>query len=307
MRTFNVLMTLIKRELQENKLGLIYAPWIVSLILGMIIVLVYFGVADIQTNNFNFSISTYDNPDAVEWMRAATVDQKTSVMRTGLLILGLPVVAVMFFGIASYSLGTCYEERKDKSITFWRSLPVSDGLTIFSKVLVACFVAPLIVLPAIITLHLVSLISASIFFQSSDIVSFGWVWNAYSFTDWFRIIFSLWTQAIWCLPIIAWLMLSGSYAKKPIVAAILPIVALVVIERVVSSSGLFFATLLERLRPWSLSSTFPNKTEELRVVDISEAQLLISSGEFWYGILLGIVLLAATVYVRNRSQFSSVE
>ena len=55
MRTFNVLMTLIKRELQENKLGLIYAPWIVSLILGMVIVLVYFGVADIQTNNFNFS------------------------------------------------------------------------------------------------------------------------------------------------------------------------------------------------------------------------------------------------------------
>ena len=156
-------------------------------------------------------------------------------------------------------------------------------------------------------LHFISLISASFFFQSSDIVSFGWVWSSYSFTDWFRIIVSLWTQAIWCLPIIAWLMLSGSYAKKPIVAAILPIVALVVIERVVSSSGVIFATLLERLRPWSHASMFTNKTEELRVVDISEVQNLISSGEFWYGILLSIILLAATVYVRNRSQFSSVE
>ena len=172
---------------------------------------------------------------------------------------------------------------------------------------VACFVAPLIVLPALIVLHLVALLSASFFLMSSDIVSFGWVWDGSSIIDWLRVIVSLWTQAIWLLPIISWLMLSGSYAKKPIVAAILPVVALVVLERVVSSSGVLFSILKDRFGPWSLSSSFPNKTEELRVVDISDVQLLITTGEFWYGILLSIVLLAATVYVRNRSQFSSIQ
>lgn len=307
MRRFDVLKALVTRELLENRLGLIYAPWIVSIIVGVVIVLVYFGLADISTPNFIFSTSVYENPEAVEWMRTATTEQKHSAMKAGLLILGLPVVLVMLFGIASYSLGTFYEERKDRSITFWRSLPVSDGLTIFSKVFVACFVTPLIVLPALIVLHLVALFSASYFFMSSGIVSFGWVWDAFSITDWFRIIFSLWMQAIWFLPIISWLMLSGSYAKKPIVAAILPVVALVVLERVVSSSGVLFSILKDRLGPWSLSSSFPNKTEELRVVDISDVLLLITTGEFWYGILLSIVLLAATVYVRNRSQFSSIQ
>jgi len=307
MRRFDVLKALVKRELLENRLGLIYAPWIVSFILCVVIVLVYSGLADISTPNFTFSTSIFDNPETVEWMRVATAEQIHAVTRTALLILGTPVVLVMFFGIVSYSLGTFYEERKDKSITFWRSLPVSDGLTILSKVFVACFVTPLIVLPALIVLHLVALLSASFFLMSSDIVSFGWVWDGSSIIDWFRVIVSLWTQAIWLLPIISWLMLSGSYAKKPIVAAILPVVALVVLERVVSSSGVLFSILKDRFGPWSLSSSFPNKTEELRVVDISDVQLLITTGEFWYGILLSIVLLAATVYVRNRSQFSSIQ
>lgn len=307
MRRFDVLKALVKRELLENRLGLIYAPWIVSFILCVVIVLVYSGLADISTPNFTFSTSIFDNPETVEWMRVATAEQIHAVTRTALLILGTPVVLVMFFGIVSYSLGTFYEERKDKSITFWRSLPVSDGLTILSKVFVACFVTPLIVLPALIVLHLVALLSASFFLMSSDIVSFGWVWDGSSIIDWLRVIVSLWTQAIWLLPIISWLMLSGSYAKKPIVAAILPVVALVVLERVVSSSGVLFSILKDRFGPWSLSSSFPNKTEELRVVDISDVQLLITTGEFWYGILLSIVLLAATVYVRNRSQFSSIQ
>jgi|TARA_B110000438_G_scaffold246516_1_gene248138 ABC-2 type transport system permease protein len=307
MRRFDVLKALVRRELLENRLGLIYAPWIVSFILCVVIVLVYSGLADISTPNFTFSTSIFDNPETVEWMRVATAEQIHAVTRTALLILGTPVVLVMFFGIVSYSLGTFYEERKDKSITFWRSLPVSDGLTILSKVFVACFVTPLIVLPALIVLHLVALLSASFFLMSSDIVSFGWVWDGSSIIDWLRVIVSLWTQAIWLLPIISWLMLSGSYAKKPIVAAILPVVALVVLERVVSSSGVLFSILKDRFGPWSLSSSFPNKTEELRVVDISDVQLLITTGEFWYGILLSIVLLAATVYVRNRSQFSSIQ
>ncbi len=109
----NVLIALVKRELQEHKVGLIYAPFIVATILSLVIVLVYFGVADIKTNEFNFSTSVYENGEAVEWMRAATVDQKERVIRSGLIVLGFPVAFVMIFAVLSYSLGTFFEERKD--------------------------------------------------------------------------------------------------------------------------------------------------------------------------------------------------
>jgi len=103
-----VLFTLVKRELQEHKVGLIYAPFIVAMILSLVIVLVYFGVTDIKTNDFNFSTSIYENGEAVEWMRAATVEQKMTVIRSGLVVLGFPVAFVMIFAVLSYSLGTFF-------------------------------------------------------------------------------------------------------------------------------------------------------------------------------------------------------
>ena len=303
----NVLIALVKRELQEHKVGLIYAPFIVATILSLVIVLVYFGVADIKTNEFNFSTSVYENGEAVEWMRAATVDQKERVIRSGLIVLGFPVAFVMIFAVLSYSLGTFFEERKDKSIIFWRSLPISDLETVLSKVFVVVFIAPLIILPALIFLHMVSLLSASIFFAVSDIVPFTWIWNAYSITDWFRIIFSLWMQLLWSLPILAWLMLAGAYSRKPIVAAILPLVGIIAIERVVFGSAVFLATAIERIQPWSLMSSFPKQYEELRVVEIADIPLLLATQEFWYGMLISILLIGAIVYIRSRSEYSSVE
>jgi len=302
-----VLITLVKRELQEHKVGLIYAPFIVATILSLVIVLVYFGVADIKTNEFNFSTSVYENGEAVEWMRVATVDQKERVIRSGLIVLGFPVAFVMIFAVLSYSLGTFFEERKDKSIIFWRSLPISDLETVLSKVFVVVFIAPLIILPALIFLQMVALLSASIFFAVSDIVPFTWIWNAYSFTDWFRIIFSLWTQLLWSLPILAWLMLAGAYSRKPIVAAILPLVGIIAIERVLFGSAVFLATAIERIQPWSLMSSFPKQYEELRVVEIADIPLLLATQEFWYGMLISVLLIGAIVYIRSRSEYSSVE
>ena len=302
-----LLMTLIKRELQEYKVGLVYAPFIVAFILSLVIVLVYFGVADIKTNEFNFSTSVYENGEAVEWMRAATVDQKVAVIRSGLVVLGFPIAFVMIFAVLSYSLGTFFEERKDKSIIFWRSLPISDLKTVLSKVFIVVFVAPLIILPALIFLHVAALLTASIYFAVADIVPFTWIWNAYSIVDWFRIIFSLWMQLLWSLPILAWLMLAGAYSRKPIVAAILPLVGLIALERVVFGSALFLATALERIRPWSLMSSFPKKYEELRVVEIADIPLLLATQEFWYGILISVLLIGAIVYIRSRGEYSSVE
>jgi ABC-2 type transport system permease protein len=302
-----VLITLVKRELQEHKVGLIYAPFIVATILSLVIVLVYFGVADIKTKEFNFSTSVYENGEAVEWMRAATVDQKERVIRSGLIVLGFPVAFVMIFAVLSYSLGTFFEERKDKSIIFWRSLPISDLETVLSKVFVVVFIAPLIILPALIFLQMVALLSASIFFAVSDIVPFTWIWNAYSFTDWFRIIFSLWTQLLWSLPILAWLMLAGAYSRKPIVAAILPLVGIIALERVLFGSAVFLATAIERIQPWSLMSSFPKQYEELRVVEIADIPLLLATQEFWYGMLISVLLIGAIVYIRSRSEYSSVE
>lgn len=300
----NRLLTLVKREIQEYKYGLVYAPWIVGIILCSIVVLVCLGLAEVKTSQFTFTSLIYADPDVVAFMKTIDSNTKLEIIRKGLIVLGLPMLVVMSFAIASYSLSTFYDERKDKSIIFWRSLPVSDANIIFSKILVAVIIAPLIVLPALVALHLFSLLAVSIFFYFSNIVSFGWVWEAYSFTDWTKVILSLWVQGLWSLPVIAWLMFAGTLFKKPIIGAILPLVSIVVLERVALSTNLFYSNLMDRLRPWP---NMVSSSEEVRFIKLPEIADLFLTNIFWYGILFSIILCVAINFVRSRSEFSSVE
>jgi len=301
----NTLVTLIRRELQEHKVGFIYAPFIVTCVLSLVVISVYFGLTDIQTANFNFTTEIYENEQALEWMATADSKQITSVIRSALVYLGVPILITVAFAVLAFSLSTFADERKDRTLIFWRSLPVSDLTTVMSKILLVTLIVPLIVLPNIILLHLISLLSASIFFATNDIVPFSWVWNAFPFTDWFRIIFILWTQSLWSLPIVAWLMLAGAFAKRPIMGALVPLVVIVVLEGIILKTNYIFAFIEDRLGFWT--SGLPEQNEDIRVVDVSDIYLMFSTQDFWIGMALSTLLIGGIVYFRSRNNDYSSE
>jgi ABC-2 type transport system permease protein len=297
---------MIRREIQEHKLAFIYAPFIVALVLCLVIISVYLGLTDIQTTTFNFSTELYDEEFQEDMLRA-TPESKTAVIRAGLTVLGLPILLTVGFGLLAYSLSTFADERKDRSLIFWRSLPVSDLTTVMSKLIFVVIIIPLLVVPNLFLLQLISLLSVSIYFVSNDIVSFGYVWTSYFISDWFRIIFSLWAQALWTLPILLWLMLAGTYFKKPVIGAIVPLVALVVLEGIIFKANNIQEFIENRLGFWSRSDSFPIEYAEARVVDISDIYLLLTTQAFWIGILASVVLIAGIVYTRSTNNDYTVE
>ena len=301
-----ILFTMIRREIQEHKLAFIYAPFIVALVLCLVIISVYLGLTDIQTTTFNFSTDLYDE-EFQEDMLQATPESKTAVIRAGLTVLGLPILLTVGFGLLAYSLSTFADERKDRSLIFWRSLPVSDLTTVMSKLIFVVIVIPLLVVPNLFLLQLISLLSVSIYFVSNDIVSFGYVWTSYFISDWFRIIFSLWAQALWSLPILLWLMLAGTYFKKPVIGAIVPLVALVVLEGIIFKANNIQEFIENRLGFWSRSDSFPIEYAEARVVDISDIYLLLTTQAFWIGIFASVILVAGIVYTRSTNNDYTVE
>ena len=301
-----ILFTMIRREIQEHKLAFIYAPFIVALVLCLVIISVYLGLTDIQTTTFNFSTDLYDE-EFQEDMLQATPESKTAVIRAGLTVLGLPILLTVGFGLLAYSLSTFADERKDRSLIFWRSLPVSDLTTVMSKLIFVVIVIPLLVVPNLFLLQLISLLSVSVYFVTNDIVSFGYVWTSYFISDWFRIIFSLWAQALWSLPILLWLMLAGTYFKKPVIGAIVPLVALVVLEGIIFKANNIQEFIENRLGFWSRSDSFPIEYAETRVVDISDIYLLLTTQAFWIGILASVVLVAGIVYTRSTNNDYTVE
>jgi len=303
----NALKAVIRRELQEHKWGFVYLPWIVGAFMSLVVVMVYLGLTEVNTENFKFSTDVFSDSEVVQSMKEATFEQRRAAIKAGLLVLGFPLVIALGFAVLAYSLSTFFDERKDKSIIFWRSLPVSDSFTVLSKLIVALVVAPLLVIPALLFLHLVSVTAGSIYFAVSDIVPFAWAWQAYPWLDWIRVIFSLWIQSLWTLPIITWIMLAGAYSRKPVIAAILPPVVVVLVEGVSLSSSVFLDSLFERVQPWSRASSFPKEYESLGVAELSDIPLLFSMTEFWIGILISSVFIYLTIYFRSKSDYASVE
>ena len=301
-----VLKAMIVREIQEHKVAFVYAPFFVSIILCFVIASVYFGGTNIQTEQFNFSTEYYDE-EIRQAMQSVSSVSRIDIVRTGLLVLGFPILLTVGFGLLAYSLSTFADERKDRSLIFWRSLPVSDLTTVLSKVFIVTLIVPLIVIPYIILLQLVAMTSASIFFATNDIVSFGWLWGSYIITDWFRIIFSLWAQALWSLPLFLWLMLAGTYAARPIAGAIVPPVILIVLEGVIFKTNLVLEFIENRIGFWSRSDSFPKEYQEIRVVDISDILLLFSTQAFWIGILASVILVAGIVYVRSSNSDHAID
>tara|TARA_Y100000996_G_scaffold263771_1_gene207514 strand:+ start:289 stop:1203 length:915 start_codon:yes stop_codon:yes gene_type:complete len=301
-----VLKAMIVREIQEHKVAFVYAPFFVSIILCFVIASVYFGGTNIQTDQFNFSTEYYDE-EIRQAMQSVSSVSRIDIVRTGLLVLGFPILLTVSFGLLAYSLSTFADERKDRSLIFWRSLPVSDLTTVLSKVFIVTLMVPLMVIPYIILLQLVAMTSASIFFATNDIVSFGWLWGSYIITDWFRIIFSLWAQALWALPLFLWLMLAGTYAARPIAGAIVPPVILIVLEGVIFKTNLVLEFIENRIGFWSRSDSFPKEYQEIRVVDISDILLLFSTQAFWIGILASVILVAGIVYVRSSNSDHAID
>ena len=301
-----VLKAMIVREIQEHKVAFVYAPFFVSIILCLVIASVYFGGTNIQTDQFNFSTEYYDE-EIRQAMQSVSSVSRIDIVRTGLLVLGFPILLTVGFGLLAYSLSTFADERKDRSLIFWRSLPVSDLTTVLSKVFIVTLIVPLMILPYIILLQLVSMTSASIFFATNDIVSFGWLWGSYIFTDWFRIIFSLWAQSLWSLPLFLWLMLAGTYAARPIAGAIVPPVILIVLEGIIFKTNLVLEFIENRIGFWSRADSFPKEYQELRVVDVSDIFLLFSTQAFWIGILASVILVAGIVYVRSSNSDHAID
>ena len=301
-----VLKAMTVREIQEHKVAFVYAPFFVSIILCLVIASVYFGGTSIQTDQFNFSTEYYDE-EIRQAMQSVSSITRIDIVRTGLLVLGFPILLTVGFGLLAYSLSTFADERKDRSLIFWRSLPVSDLTTVLSKVFVVTLIVPLMVLPYIILLQLVAMTSASIFFATNDIVSFSWLWGSYIITDWFRIIFSLWAQALWSLPLFLWLMLAGTFAARPIAGAIVPPVILIVLEGVIFKTNLVLEFIENRIGFWSRSDSFPKEYQELRVVDITDILLLFSTQAFWIGILASVILVAGIVYFRSSNSDHAID
>ncbi len=139
-----------------------------------------------------------------------------------------------------YLLDCLYADRKDRSILFWKSLPISDTATVLCKLLVGMIIIPLVYFAAADATALIAP-SSSRYGRRASIGSSLWhgdVWVQIQVL-WMYVIV---TTAIWYLPVAGWLMLVSAWAKRAVMLwAVLPPLAWLI-----SSSAVFFGTRVMR-------------------------------------------------------------
>lgn len=295
----NRFIWLIRREIWEHK-----AIWIApSVVIGCLVLLVITGnvhLGPIGTADGNTTFGAFP-PD---------VQQKLLLIAYA----GLALVVDMVMGIIAffYALDSLYSDRRDRSVLFWKSLPLSDSETVLSKFAVAAVVIPLVSLLGAFVAQFVVATGGSAKLAMSG-MSAGVMWQPEAILGGMTIAF-LWcvTAILWYAPVIAYLMLASAWAPKgPFLWAVLPPVAISLLERVVLYSqhaGDFIAgrlfglyKLLGRREDGGVSDVEGgSEVAKLSNIDlVGSLKEFYSSPDLWLGVVAAGLLLAAAMWVRR--------
>ena len=157
----NRLLALIKREYWENKGALRTTPLVIGGIYVAFLLMSIFTTTHIDSDLYTFR-------EAVRIMGEQAPEHRGMIMYQVMLGSSVLFTVVMSFVIFFYLLGSLYDDRKDRSILFWKSLPASDTLTIASKLITAMVVAPLTFFVVMILTHIIMSIIGSFMVLSAD-------------------------------------------------------------------------------------------------------------------------------------------
>jgi ABC-2 type transport system permease protein len=143
--------------------------------------------------------------------------------------LGITMVGVAIF----YSLDALYSERRDRSILFWKSLPVSDTTTVLSKMAVPMVLLPIVTfIVAVVAEILIFLIESIAFLTHHVSLSSAWA-GLHVFSLVGSLAYPLTVVTLWYAPIYAWLLLVSARARRaPLLWAVIPFFVLSIFERI---------------------------------------------------------------------------
>jgi len=217
----------------------------------------------------------------------------------GIIMITSLIVAV------TYCLGALHAERKDRSLLFWKSLPVSDLTSVLAKLSIPMVALPIVAVAVTLVTQLIVLIVGSMVLASnglspsliSDPVALG------------HIVVSLFYGAVvmslWYAPIYGWLLLVSVWARRaPFLWAILPPLAIVVVEGIALHTHNMISLIGLRLGGGfgaAFSMSDHGAAANYGLPQLQPLQFF-TSPDLWGGLIVGAAFVAGAVYLRRRGE-----
>jgi ABC-2 type transport system permease protein len=211
-----------------------------------------------------------------------------------------------FIVAAFYCLDALTSERRDRSILFWKSLPVSDRTTVLAKASI-----PLVVLPLIIDVIVVTTWIVMFMLNTVRLMGHGaelrMFWSHLKLLQMITAyLYAVVAITLWQAPIYAWfLLISGWSRRAAVLWAILPFLAIAAVERIVFGTTSVIMALGYRLTGWlHLAFVFPPKGTTVAVdplAHLTPGKFLTAPG-LWLGLVLTVLFLALAVRMRRNRE-----
>ena len=237
----NTMKWLLRREFWEHKGSMFWAPIAVGALMLVFLTLAVGysrAIGKFQTNIVHVQetgITTTTHSYVSTTFSAMPAEKKQQLVETvanGYLAASAPLFMILAAVAFFYCLGALHDERRDRSILFWKSLPVSDAQTVLSKVLTAALVAPLITIGVATAVSLLLLLVVCTAFAIAGVNVFGLVLSTSAFyLAPFQLLGVLPVYLVWALPTIGWLLMVSAWAKSKVFlwAVGTPVIAIIAV------------------------------------------------------------------------------
>ena len=315
MKAFGFLM---RREFWENRGGFLIAPLSIGgFIVGSVLLAISAAavlVTEVNGNEFMLS-QIFDQLVDVDLSKLGIIANVGLFTITGIFNVAL------FFIVFFYLLGSLYDDRRDRSILFWKSLPISDAKTVASKLVAATVMAPILCVFAIALTHIALMVIATFLAWNAGLDAWDYVWGPADPIDvWLLMLGAYAVQALWMLPVWGWLLLASAYAKsKPFLWAVVPPIMLAIMQSWINITRYFrwdnnwvWMMLGERLLGGVVPLAINIDGKDFRVgrADYNEDNwdaLITWSGlaerfsdpDIWWGLLVAAVFISAAIWIRR--------
>jgi ABC-2 type transport system permease protein len=212
------------------------------------------------------------------------------------------MMGTMILVTVFYCADALYGERRDRSILFWKSLPVSDLTTVLAKASIPFLVLPLFTFAITIAMQFVMLLLNSAVLLAHG-MSVATLWTQLSVIQmWLLLLYHLFTaHTLWPAPVYCWLLLVSGWARRAtLLWAALPIVAIAGVEKLVFRTSYFAALVGTRFigATPSIAFTTPETFPTDPMTHITPGTFLSTPG-LWIGLAVAALFLAAAVRLRR--------
>jgi ABC-2 type transport system permease protein len=316
---------LLRREFWENKGSMLWAPAVVG---ALMVLFVGFSVL------YGSASGKFDNQTIVkvDGKTVATTTTKFENMSVvakqeiadkvsgGYLLSAAPRYLMLSVIVFFYCLSALNEERRDRSILFWKSLPISDGQTVLSKVITATLVAPLITIAIGTFVSLLLMLIIGIGMAIQGINMFTPVLSSANFyLAPLRVLGMLPVYVLWALPTIGWLLMVSAWAKSKVFlwAVGTPLITIIIIKWVnfLLGGGIDISWFTQNIVARALLGLFPGNWLGLEKVDpqllvgdhqagiigsvFTQSWMTLAGPNVWIGAIAGAAMIFAAIRLRR--------